>query len=146
MDVPHYIKVTDNIHTSGQPQQEDFNAIANAGIKTIINLAMPDSDKAITEEGAIVTALGMNYIHIPVVWTSPQEEQFNLFRKILNAQADDKILVHCMLNWRVSSFIYLYKVLELNIDQENAQEALLKVWEPDKNWQAFIDSIMTKND
>jgi hypothetical protein len=35
---------------------------------------MPDSDFAITEEGNIVTAAGMSYAHIPVLFDAPANE------------------------------------------------------------------------
>jgi hypothetical protein len=37
----------------------------------VINLAMPNSENAIPEEGYIVTARSMTYVHIPVPFDAP---------------------------------------------------------------------------
>ena len=59
---------------------------------------------------------------------------------------DKTILIHCAYNWRVSCFVYLYRVLENNITDEWAKNDMLKVWEPDKTWQSFIDGHLPKQD
>lgn len=68
LEILNYMKVADHIHTSGQPKENEFKDIAFLGIKTIINLAMPDSDAAIADEVALITSQGMNCMHIPVAW------------------------------------------------------------------------------
>ncbi|MCB0207439.1 MAG: hypothetical protein KDH89_21670, partial [Anaerolineae bacterium] len=42
------------------------------------------------------------------------------------------------LNYRVSSFMYLYRVLRLGADEEAARWDLLSIWEPDERWSTFI--------
>ncbi len=56
-----YHKVTDYLASSGQPTQEQFSEIAEQGFCVVINLAMPTSDFAITNEEAVVNDLGMSY-------------------------------------------------------------------------------------
>ncbi len=139
MNIKNYVQITENIHTSGQPTAEDFELIACMGIETVVNLAMPDSDGAIPDEGAIVTRLGMNYVHVPVVWQKPTQAQFELFVSIMQFHQKRKIWVHCALNWRVSAFFYLYKTKYLGSDPQSAREALLEMWELDEVWSQFID-------
>lgn len=141
MEIKNYIKVSEYIHTSGQPKKGQFGHIADLGVKTVVNLAMPDSDNAIADEGKIVASNKMNYIHIPVVWEAPEVYQFNLFRAILNLHKTEKIWVHCALNWRVSSFIYLYKIVELGESESEAYSHLTVVWKPNKVWSAFFKKI-----
>ena len=124
MKILNYEKVSDLLHTSGQPRQEEFQLIANLGVDTVINLAMPDSDNAIADEGFLVTSSGMNYFHIPVVWEQPGVDQFELFASLLTHHRQRKVWVHCALNWRVSSFIYLYRVHCLGGDPDEAYKAL----------------------
>ena len=61
-DIFNYVQLTDRVGTSGQPTPEQFQAIADAGYKAVINLAMPDSDNALPNEGNLVSAQGMDYI------------------------------------------------------------------------------------
>lgn len=142
MNILNHIQVLDNLHTSGQPNPEEFEQIRDAGVATVMNLAMPDSNGALENEAHLVTSFGMNYVHIPVQWENPQEEQFELFRSILTKQLPRKIVwVHCAMNWRVSSFVYLFKINELGIDRQAAYSDLLKVWSPNDVWEQFIKRL-----
>ena len=68
------------------------------------------------------------------------------FFNIMNQFIDKTILIHCAYNWRVSCFVYLYRVLENNITEERAKNDMLKIWKPDKTWQSFIDGHLPKQD
>jgi protein tyrosine phosphatase (PTP) superfamily phosphohydrolase (DUF442 family) len=138
MEIVNYLKISDYIQTSGQPKENEFELIKATGVDTVVNLAMPDSNTAIVNEGELVTKNNMNYIHIPVVWTSPTVEQFELFSSILSHHSDKKIWIHCALNWRVASFIFLYRTKKLGVPQEEALISLEKIWSPDAVWATFL--------
>ncbi|MCG8485969.1 MAG: phosphatase, partial [Chromatiales bacterium] len=70
-NITNYIRISDRIASSGQPEEQQFKDIAQAGFQVVINLAMPNSDNAIPEEGYIVTARKMSYVHIPVPFDAP---------------------------------------------------------------------------
>jgi len=57
-------------------------------------------------------------------------------------QQDANVWVHCALNWRVSTFIYLYKVKQLGHSHDVAYSELLKVWTPNDAWQKFINEFV----
>lgn len=139
MEIVNYLKISDHIQTSGQPKEDEFELIRATGVDTVVNLAMPDSKTAIVNEGELVTKNGMNYIHIPVVWKSPTTEQFELFFSIMSLHADKSIWTHCALNWRVASFIFLYRTKKLGIPQEEALKSLEKIWTPDEVWTTFLE-------
>lgn len=65
-DILNFVQLTPHVGTSGQPLAHQFQEIADAGYKTVINLAMADSDNALADEGALVAGTGMTYIHLPV--------------------------------------------------------------------------------
>jgi len=44
------------------------------------------------------------------------------------------------------TFVYLYRVAELNVDRDVARADMLRIWEPDATWQALIDSILNLNE
>jgi len=105
----NFIQYNEKIATSGQPESDEFALIAKNGIASIINLAMPNSDGALANEGQIVTALGMNYFHIPVPFDQPSVEHLVLFIKLMQSLSNKNVWVHCVANYRVSAFMYQYQ-------------------------------------
>ena len=138
MEIINYLKIKEGIQTSGQPKVDDFAAIRVSGVHTVINLAMPDSETALSDEGKLVSENGMNYIHIPVVWKSPKEEQYTLFTSVMELHSKKSIWIHCALNWRVASFMYLYSTKHLGIPEKEARKNLESIWTPNKTWSEFI--------
>ena len=90
MGIHNQYQLTANIASSGQPREDQFKAIAEAGYDIVINLAMPDSDHAIANEGSIVTSLGMTYIHIPVPFDAPSEDHYTAFSDVMTAFCEKK--------------------------------------------------------
>ena len=138
MAIINYYQVSERIASSGQPAENDFQEIAALGYNTVINLALVTSEKAIINEGDIVTNLGLSYIHIPVLWNNPTQEQFNIFASIMQQQSTNKVWVHCALNMRVSAFLYLYNIIYLNMPKEAAEGHLSNIWKPNEVWSEFI--------
>lgn len=139
--IRNYREIDRRLGTGGQPIAEQFMVIRGAGYRTVINLAMPDSTHALPDEAAVVAAQGMRYVHIPVVWERPTDEDFDRFCAVMDEEraADRKVFVHCALNKRVSSFVYLYRVLKLGVPKAEAARDLDAIWEPDEVWARFID-------
>jgi len=133
----NYLKITENISTSGQPAPDQFKMIADAGFSSVINLAMPDSTNALPDEGGFVVEQGMNYFHIPVPFDAPTVKHLDLFLKLMEMLAGEKIWVHCALNWRVSAFMYHYQTSILQLP-DNKRIPMLKSWEPDAIWKEFL--------
>lgn len=69
--IHNFRAISETLATAGQPTAEQLAAIASAGYGVVINLALPTSDRALPNEEAIVTGLGMDYVAIPVVWEEP---------------------------------------------------------------------------
>ena len=138
--ITNYVQLTDTIGTSGQPDREQFEAIAGAGYQVVINLAMPDSDHAIPDEGNLVTALGMAYLHIPVPFEAPTAEHLRLFTAAMRAFEGRKVWVHCVVNARVSAFLYQYLSKVNGLPDEQARSPILDLWEPemDQVWRNFL--------
>lgn len=143
MNIIYFAELSDHISTSGQPAAVDFQAIAAQGFSTVINLALPSSDHALPDEGAIVTSLGMNYVHIPVRWEAPRAEQFRRFAGLMLQLEGEKIWVHCALNMRVSCFMYLYRRHELGWSEVDARKHMDAIWNPRDNpaWAEFVDNV-----
>ncbi len=124
--------------TSGQPTQEQFRLIREAGFDAVINLALPTSDNAIRDEGAVVSGLGMPYVHIPVDFKAPASQDFQTFCQVMKAFDRRPVFVHCAANMRVSAFMFLYRVLHQGIAIAEAERDLHAIWQPDMVWSQFI--------
>lgn len=142
MNKPYkYFQITDNVGTSGQPAVEQFSDMSAAGYEAVINLAMHDSEHAIPEEGNIVAGLGMTYIHLPVPFDHPTLEHLKKFIGIMSALEGKKVWVHCVVNKRVSAFMYHYLTKMKNFDEERATSPILREWRRDMSgvWKTFME-------
>ena len=136
----NFEQLTDWLGTSGQPDRNQFQAISNAGYEAVVNLALPTSDNAIAEEGSIVTGLGMIYYHIPVAFEAPTKDNLTTFMTAMRSLEGKNIWEHCVVNARVSAFVYHYLRQEKNFDDKQARSKFLNRWEPkmDKVWLEFM--------
>ncbi|MFI5323995.1 MAG: protein tyrosine phosphatase family protein [Thermodesulfobacteriota bacterium] len=139
INIKNYVKVNDCIATSGQPGRDEFPEIANAGYSAVVNLATGTSPDAIPDEGEVTADEGMAYYHIPVKWTSPELSDLDRFFSVMDDLQDRKVWVHCVVNKRASAFVYLYRLIELGVPEEEARAPIDEVWEPDEIWRGFID-------
>jgi protein tyrosine phosphatase (PTP) superfamily phosphohydrolase (DUF442 family) len=138
----NYLPISATLATAGQPTPEEFLALREAGYETIINLALSTSDNALRHEPILVRQLGMQHIHIPVVWEAPTLGDLELFFRVMAANQNRKILVHCAKNMRVSVFVYLYRVLCDQVSDSDAIAAVHRVWQPNPTWQTFIEQAL----
>ncbi|MEM9620038.1 MAG: protein tyrosine phosphatase family protein [Pseudomonadota bacterium] len=136
----HYETLGDLIGCSGQPKADQFQLIQAAGYRAVINLALPDSDHAIADEGSIVTGLGMSYHHIPVKFDAPCITDLRLFNGVMQALQGQRVWVHCVVNARVSAFLFLHLHRLHGLPATAARTQLLDKWEPqmDDVWQEFL--------
>lgn len=141
MGILNYYQVTADIASSGQPTEEQFYDIAAGGYQVIINLAMPDHENSIASEGSIVTSLGMTYIHIPVPFDAPGEDHFETFSGYMDTLQHRKVWVHCIVNARVSAFLFRYLQNSRGLSAVKAKTPVLEQWLPrmDDTWKTFIN-------
>ena len=142
----NFFAPTELIGTSGQPETEQFETIAQVGYTTVVNLAMHGSEPAVREEGNIVSGLGMDYIHLPVPFDAPTSRHLRRFSQLMDVLEDDKVLVHCAVNARVSAFIFKYLTLRRGFSEDAATSPLLRVWRSQiengqhGQWQVILDA------
>ncbi len=140
-DMYHFRPLTERLLTGGMPTAGQLADAAEDGVQVVINLAIPDSDRALPGEQSIVESLGMQYVGIPVQWDAPTGRDLDQFMDAMDAHAEHKLLVHCQANFRVSGFVMLYRVLRLGWRPEDAFKDLLPIWDPEDYpvWKKFID-------
>jgi protein tyrosine phosphatase (PTP) superfamily phosphohydrolase (DUF442 family) len=137
-EITNYIAISETLASSGQPDETQFKAIAQAGFEVVINLAMPNSDNAIPEEGYIVAARKMIYAHLAVPFEAPKAHHLKSFFLLMEAFGEKKRWVHCALNYRVSAFLYQYFRIVHKQSPNQAKKVMLSGWEPDAIWKEFM--------
>lgn len=134
----NYIKINDNISTSGQPSKEEFEIILKHDFDVVINLALSTATNALDNEDKIVSQLGMSYIHIPVDFENPKKDDLKLFLTLLSSLEGKKVFVHCALNYRVSAFMYVYHKYFLQTPFDNINLTMMEEWSPSEAWQELM--------
>jgi uncharacterized protein (TIGR01244 family) len=144
VDIYNWLRLDERTTTSGQPTQAQFSEIAALGVREIINLAPDTSEKALKNEAEILAALGLRYTHIPVDFQNPIEEDFDRFRAAFEGASESVTHIHCIANYRVSAFVYLYRI-GAGVDEARARADLEKIWTPNPVWAAFIERMLARN-
>ena len=132
----HYI--SDTITTSGQPTEEQFELIKDAGYQSVINLAPHNVENSLADENALLNELGLEYIHIPVDFKNPTNEDFQEFVVSMKYSSTEMTWVHCAANMRVSAFMYRYRCEVLREDIAVAKLDLENIWKPFGVWKEFV--------
>ena len=141
----NYVVATERLHTAGQPSAAALATLAEQGFELVVNLAPPNNQGAVAEEGKLVAEDGPTYVNIPVNWQKPTYEDFELFSAVMNGARDRKVLVHCQLNMRASAFTFLYRVVHEGVAPEEAMTALSAVWIPRDQWADFTADVLARN-
>lgn len=134
----NFRRISDLLGTAGQPTAEQLADIKASGYEVVINLALPDSPNAVPNEAELVARQGLEYIHIPVVWEQPTAQDLQRFFEVMARYEGRRVFVHCAMNWRVSAFVFLYRVIVKQVPQEIARQALEDVWQPNGTWEGFV--------
>jgi protein tyrosine phosphatase (PTP) superfamily phosphohydrolase (DUF442 family) len=139
----NYVEVSPRIATSGMPTRAQFEPIAKAGYQVVINLAPADAMGSHGNEEALVIGQGMAYHYIPVNFARPTTDDYAHFAEVMRQHRAERLFVHCQVNMRASSFVFLYRVLELGEDPDGAYDAVLRVWQPSVQWRGFMRDELT---
>jgi protein tyrosine phosphatase (PTP) superfamily phosphohydrolase (DUF442 family) len=136
--IRNFIQLTENFGTAGQPSADQIPIIAENRYQHVINIGMPNHPEALPNEGELVSALGMNYIHIPVPFDNPTPGHVRLFCKILCQISHEKVFIHCIMNYRVSAFMFHYLNKIEKRDETNAKSIMFQKWNTDPVWKELM--------
>ncbi len=137
--IRNYVRLTPTIGTAGQPMRDQFDCIAAAGFDDVINLALPDHPDSLDDEGSLVTRLGMRYFHLPVPFDAPSADHVSEFCRLLHCLRGRQLFVHCIMNYRVSAFMYHYLRRVEGYDDKHARSPIFDRWQVEPQWQSIID-------
>jgi len=144
-DARNFRQVDESLLTAGQPNEAQLADAARQGVQVVVNLALHNDPRySLADEAGCVRGLGMDYVHIPVQFKAPTEENLRAFIAAMDLHKGKKILVHCAANYRVTAFVGLYRVLCEGWTTDKAFEPMRSVWEPDVVWKQFIVNILKR--
>jgi uncharacterized protein (TIGR01244 family) len=110
----------DGIFLASQPSEADFREANSNGIRTVVNLRMPDELKDF-DEPALIKSLNMQYVALP--FSSPESltpEIFDAARALLRDSAQRPLLLHCNSSNRVGAIWLAHRVLDGKLDYASA--------------------------
>jgi len=131
-------RLDNRITTSGQPTEKQLADIHALGVRHIVNLGLHTHEKALPDEAASVSRLGMTYIHIPVDFQNPTDDDFDQFCAVMEQLKEVRVHVHCIANYRVSAFLYRYRRDVLGVGEATARAEMEEIWHPKGVWATFI--------
>ena len=144
-DAPNRVDITARLVTSGQPSAEVLAGLAAQGFEAVIYLAPPTVSDAVRDEALIVARQGLMFVNIPIKFDNPTEKDFEAFTSVLSALATRKVLVHCQINLRASSMVFLHRAITAKEDPRVAYDAVARVWSPDGAWKTLMRTLLRKN-
>jgi len=139
------VEISPRLVTSGQPSAEMLANLKAQGFEAVIYLAPPTVMDAVRDEPLIVARQGLTFINIPIQFDHPTESDFETFAGVLRGLSERKVLVHCQINLRASSMVFLYRTVVLKEDPRQAYEAVSKVWSPTGPWRKLLEEQLRKH-
>ncbi len=134
--ITNFRRLDARITTSGQPSEAQLADIASLGVRHVVNLALHSHPQALPDEAGSVAVLGMTYTHIPVDFDAPTEADYRRFIDAMATAGDGAVHVHCIVNTRVTAFVYRWRRDAGGAD--DARAMLDSVWRPGGVWAVFI--------
>ena len=142
---PNRVDISPQLLTSGQPTKAFLETLKAQGFEAVVYLAPPTVGDALAEEPRIVGRQGLLYVNIPIVWEAPTAADFQSFTRVMQALAGRKVYVHCQMNLRASSMVFLHRVITLKEAPEKAWESVQRAWVPNPTWKAYILATLKAN-
>lgn len=145
IDAPNVVLIDPRLVTSGQPTAEALSALASRGFQAVIYLAPSTVSSAVHEEPELLARQGIEFVQIPIAFGAPNESDFLALSAALNRLRERKVLVHCEINMRASSMVFLYRVIDRHEAPATAYDAVAQVWSPRGVWRRLIVEQLAKN-
>jgi len=142
LEAPNPVRVSPRLITSGQPTRGALASLSKLGIQAVIYLAPGTVQDAVKDEPELLRQQGIEYVHIPVPFGAPAEQHFEAISSALVARQDKKVLVHCQVNMRASTMVFLHRAITLREEPSQAYEAVSRVWSPEGPWKRLVVDLL----
>lgn len=119
-----FAQLESTIACGGSTRPEAIREIRNMGFKSVINLRLASEEGAmVEEEGAVVRAVGMNYVHLPFNAQSPSPTLIDDFVAAVTNPANTPAYVHCAAGGRAAA---LWMIKRVKADGWTVERALVE--------------------
>ncbi|MEO6079497.1 MAG: protein tyrosine phosphatase family protein [Steroidobacteraceae bacterium] len=142
---PNVVAISPLLVTAGQPDRASLLRLKSEGYAAVISLSPADARDAVPDEAAIVKSQGLEFIHIPIPWQTPEASHLQATAAALQRLQGRKVLVHCQMNMRASAITFLYRVIHAREEPAVAFGDMKKVWTPTDQWAKFVDEQLRAN-
>lgn len=140
----NFVAISDAHWTSGLPTAEQLGTLATQGRTAVINLLPDETEYAVPSEQDIVERQGLEYIYIPVDYSSPNNHDLIAFVTAMERLKGESIYIHCAANYRVSAFYAMYAHHRLGWSREQAEQHIASLFDLAQYpvWQAYVGEVL----
>ena len=125
--IENFGQMDERLYRGAQPAPDDYQALKDLGITTVIDLRKDKTDY----EQAKVEALGMRYVNIPMTGWTTKDDSVDEFLKLMNDPATGKVYVHCAAGKHRTGLVgAIYRLEKYGWDYETAYKEM-------KNYEYF---------
>jgi protein tyrosine phosphatase (PTP) superfamily phosphohydrolase (DUF442 family) len=135
---PNVVEISPQLVTAGQPSAEALAELGARGFGAVVYLVPPTAHDAVRDESTIVGRQGLVFVNLPIPFNEPTARDVETFFAILRGLQDRKVLVHCQVNMRASTLVFLYRAIALREDPRLAWDAVARVWSPGGPWKSLV--------
>jgi uncharacterized protein (TIGR01244 family) len=119
-EIPNYARPDKEIAFAGQPPEEVFAKLKEAGFQTILSLRSPDEIDF--DEKKAVEAQGMTFVNIPISSSTITDDKVAQFSRVVSDPENKPLLIHCGAASRVGGMWYIYRALFDKVPEEQSLE------------------------
>jgi protein tyrosine phosphatase (PTP) superfamily phosphohydrolase (DUF442 family) len=142
---PNVVVIEPNLVTSGQPTAAALAGLKAEGFEAVIYLASSSVSDAVKDEPALLSKQGIEFVHVPIPFGAPTEAHFEAVSAALARLKSKKVLVHCQVNMRASTMVFLHRVVRRKESPSAAYEAVTRVLSPQGPWKDMAQAILRKH-
>jgi tyrosine-protein phosphatase SIW14 len=119
--IGRFRQISPNLYRGAQPDRDGFAFLQRLGIRTVVSFRSEASERALVE------ALGMRFVHIPVTFRvlggDMPTQAVARFLSVVDDTAAGPVFVHCKRGAdRTGAFVGLYRVVRQGWNVERAYE------------------------
>ena len=144
IEAPNVVVISDRLVSAGQPTARTLAGLAAQGFGAVISLVPPGMPDAVAGEEQIVRGQGLEFVNIPIAFNRPTQADVDAFFAAMERLGARRVLVHCQVNMRASSMVFLHRAIVRREEPERAYEAVARVWSPSGPWKALLVAQLRK--
>ena len=134
----NFHRIDPELATGGHIVGDGVSELAEQGVSLVIDLR----DEPPEGHDQRLADAGIRWVNVPVVWEDPRPEDFVEFKRLMDENEGESILVQCQGNYRASAMTYAYRVASGSASESDARKDLEVIWTPEGEWESYISSVL----